>query len=103
MLSNHIPKLFFSPILRAVRTIVSKTTRMNPYTLSLADGILSNQRHSLAKAITLIESSRADHRTQADLLMAYLAKHLGESLKRKESLRLGVAGPPGKSIIQINT
>ncbi len=72
---------------------------MNPYTLSLADGILSNQRHSLAKAITLIESSRADHRAQADLLMAHLAKHLGESsLTLKDSLRLGVAGPPGKSL-----
>jgi LAO/AO transport system kinase len=47
------------------------------------------QRRSLAKAITLLESTRADHRAQADELLAALLPHSGNSL------RLGISGVPG--------
>jgi LAO/AO transport system kinase len=47
------------------------------------------QRRSLAKAITLLESTRADHRAQADELLTALLPHSGKSL------RLGISGVPG--------
>ena len=47
------------------------------------------QRRALAKAITLLESTRADHRLQADQLLNDLLPHAGRSL------RLGISGVPG--------
>ncbi len=47
------------------------------------------QRRALAKAITLLESTRADHRAQADELLNALLPHAGQSL------RLGISGVPG--------
>jgi LAO/AO transport system kinase len=47
------------------------------------------QRRSMAKAITLLESTRPDHRTQADDLLNALLPHTGKSF------RLGISGVPG--------
>ncbi len=47
------------------------------------------QRRAIAKAITLLESTRADHRAQADELLTKLLPHTGKSL------RLGISGVPG--------
>jgi len=47
------------------------------------------QRRAIAKAITLLESTRADHRAQADDLLTQLLPHTGKSL------RLGISGVPG--------
>ena len=47
------------------------------------------QRRSIAKAITLLESTRADHRALADALLTDLLPHSGKSL------RLGISGVPG--------
>ena len=47
------------------------------------------QRRAIAKAITLLESTRADHRAQADELLTALLPHTGKSL------RLGISGVPG--------
>ena len=49
----------------------------------------SAQRRAIAKAITLLESTRADHRTQADELLTALLPHTGKSF------RLGISGVPG--------
>jgi LAO/AO transport system kinase len=35
------------------------------------------QRRAMAKAITLLESTRADHRTRADALLEALLPHTG--------------------------
>ncbi|WP_051954124.1 methylmalonyl Co-A mutase-associated GTPase MeaB [Xenophilus azovorans] len=58
------------------------------------DGILRTaspmaQRRAIAKAITLLESTRADHRAQADELLTALLPHTGKSF------RLGISGVPG--------
>lgn len=54
----------------------------------LANGIRAGDRRSLARAITLVESGRADHRAQAvDLLSA-----LGST---RQALRIGLSGTPG--------
>ncbi|NNU42815.1 methylmalonyl Co-A mutase-associated GTPase MeaB [Ramlibacter sp. B156] len=61
--------------------------------VSLAQSILgapgAQQRRAIAKAITLLESTRGDHRTQADALLTDLLPHTGTSF------RLGISGVPG--------
>jgi LAO/AO transport system kinase len=47
------------------------------------------QRRAIAKAITLLESTRTDHRAQGDALLSALLPHTGKSL------RLGISGVPG--------
>ena len=47
------------------------------------------QRRAIAKTITLLESTRADHRAQADELLTALLPHTGRSF------RLGISGVPG--------
>ncbi len=60
---------------------------------SLLDGLLHGtaavQRRAMAKAITLLESTRADHRLLADELLTGLLPHTGQSF------RLGISGVPG--------
>ena len=60
---------------------------------ALADALLHGagpaQRRSLAKIITLLESTRADHRTRADELLNALLPASGRSF------RLGISGVPG--------
>lgn len=59
----------------------------------MQDGILHGnpavQRRAMAKAITLLESSRTDHREQADGLLTALLPHTGKAF------RLGISGVPG--------
>lgn len=47
------------------------------------------QRRAMAKAITLLESTRADHRAQGDELLTALLPHTGNAF------RLGLSGVPG--------
>ncbi|MEP6826259.1 MAG: methylmalonyl Co-A mutase-associated GTPase MeaB, partial [Ramlibacter sp.] len=47
------------------------------------------QRRAVAKAITLLESTRTDHRAEADALLTALLPHTGASF------RLGISGVPG--------
>ena len=49
----------------------------------------TQQRRALAKAITLMESTRPDHREQADALLTALLPHTGKSF------RIGLSGVPG--------
>lgn len=59
----------------------------------LLDGIVHGQgmaqRRAMAKAITLLESTRADHRAQGDALLTALLPHTGKAF------RLGLSGVPG--------
>ena len=52
-------------------------------------GDATGQRRAIAKAITLLESTRSDHRDAADLLLTALLPHSGKSF------RLGISGVPG--------
>jgi LAO/AO transport system kinase len=56
---------------------------------TIVHGSAQVQRRAIAKAITLLESTRADHRALADELLAKLLLHTGKSF------RLGVSGVPG--------
>jgi LAO/AO transport system kinase len=58
-------------------------------TEALARGVLEGSRRSLARAITLVESTRSDHRAAASALLERLMPHAGQSV------RLGISGVPG--------
>jgi len=55
----------------------------------ILQGVPAVRRRAMAKAITLLESTRADHRAQADALLTALLPHTGQAL------RLGISGVPG--------
>ena len=55
----------------------------------LLHGTAPVQRRAMAKAITLLESTRTDHRAQADELLTAMLPHSGQSF------RLGISGVPG--------
>ena len=55
----------------------------------LASAVLAGDRRALARAITLVESSRSDHREQADALLTEILPHTGDAM------RVGITGAPG--------
>src|SRR5690606_24726096 len=58
-------------------------------TAELAARIVAGDRRALAKAITLVESTRADHREQAVELLDAVLPHTGQGV------RVGISGTPG--------
>jgi LAO/AO transport system kinase len=63
-----------------------------PRTIDVADyakGVREGSRSTLARAITLVESSRADHRARAQELLTELLPHAGGAH------RVGITGVPG--------
>jgi LAO/AO transport system kinase len=56
---------------------------------ALAEGVRSGRRAAIARAITLVESRRADHREQAQELLSTLLPHTGDAQ------RVGISGVPG--------
>ncbi|MBM4362160.1 MAG: methylmalonyl Co-A mutase-associated GTPase MeaB, partial [Deltaproteobacteria bacterium] len=60
-----------------------------PTLAELGEGVLRGDRRALAKAITLVESSRPDHQERAQLLLEQLLPHTGRAL------RVGITGVPG--------
>lgn len=65
------------------------TTRAEPSPTELAGAIRAGDRAALARAITLIESDRADHRDRAVALLDELAADAGGAA------RVGITGAPG--------
>ena len=53
----------------------------------LTQPLIQGDRRALSRAITLIESTRADHRDRAVALLA--------QLPRRQALRIGLSGTPG--------
>jgi LAO/AO transport system kinase len=62
---------------------------MTDETERLAERIEGGDRRALARAITLVESARADHRSEADALLERLAD------PARQALRIGLSGTPG--------
>jgi len=58
-------------------------------TETLAQAVREGDRRALARAITLVESTRPDHRAAASELLECLMPHTGKSV------RLGISGAPG--------
>lgn len=55
----------------------------------LGERILKGERRALARAITLIESGRSDHRSDAEALLQQVQQ------SGREALRIGLSGTPG--------
>jgi len=55
----------------------------------LAEALIGGDRRALAQSITLVESSRPDHRPLADRLLEILLPRTGRSI------RIGISGAPG--------
>ena len=55
----------------------------------IVQGDAMRRRRAIAKAITLLESTRADHRAQGDELLTALLPRTGQAL------RIGISGVPG--------
>ena len=60
-----------------------------PDIAALAEALSRGDRRALAQAITLVESSRPDHRPLADRLLEILLPRTGRSI------RIGISGAPG--------
>ena len=60
----------------------------NAALMDLAARVSQGERRALARAITLVESARADHRAQAQVLLDALPKD-------RQALRVGLSGTPG--------
>jgi LAO/AO transport system kinase len=56
---------------------------------ALMEDVLRGERRALAKTITLLESSRPDHRSRAQRLLGQLLPHSGKAV------RVGISGVPG--------
>ena len=56
---------------------------------ALVEGVLAGDRRVMARAITLVESRRADHRERAQELLVELLPHTGGAR------RVGISGVPG--------
>ncbi|CAG8723741.1 10548_t:CDS:2, partial [Ambispora leptoticha] len=109
--SSHTPTTAVSPI--ASSTVIDASVPSK--VMELYEGILQRDRYYLAKAITLVESSRSDHKKQAQQLLSLLLdkkvhkdfpstglyKKWGADLgifgdlKKKITYRIGLSGPPG--------
>ena len=55
----------------------------------LARQVIDGDRRALARAITLAESTRADHRAEAEALLEEVLPHAGGAV------RVGISGAPG--------
>lgn len=55
----------------------------------IVEGLLQGNRRMLGRAITLVESKKADHRAMADQILQKIMDYTGKSL------RLGISGSPG--------
>jgi len=62
---------------------------LSPEDRDLVEGVIAGRRRALAKAITLVESSRPDHQERAAAVLDALLPHTGRAL------RIGLTGVPG--------
>ncbi|MCH9729102.1 MAG: methylmalonyl Co-A mutase-associated GTPase MeaB [Actinomycetia bacterium] len=61
----------------------------------LAAAVRDGDRSALARAITLVESTRADHRQQAQELLLELSPASGRNPQPEAAARVGITGVPG--------
>jgi len=72
-----------------MKDTVTGNALLNATDQKLVEGVLARRTKALAKAITLVESTRPDHQARAGALMEALLPHTGRSI------RLGISGSPG--------
>lgn len=82
-----------------LRNEMTTKTRLLADSLTISDQetpeIRIQRRMALARAITLVESTVPDHKTQASLLLTFILQQQQQQQHRNDCFRLGIAGPPG--------
>lgn len=68
---------------------IQEFRKTKPSTKELVDGILSGNITALSRAITLVESTNADHTAQANDIITACLPHANQSV------RIGITGVPG--------
>lgn len=68
---------------------MSEASATTPDVDELSSALISGDRRALARAITLVESTRPDHREAAEALLDAVIPHTGGSM------RVGISGAPG--------
>ena len=66
---------------------------------ALVARLLAGDRHALARAITLVESTRADHRIDAEAVIDRVLPFAGKSIRIGDTLRViirGIETPRGR-------
>eukprot|EP01134_Creolimax_fragrantissima_P001398 CFRG1398T1 len=62
----------------------------------MLNGLLKRDRAWLSRAITLVESTKPEHRVQAqDLISSALQIHNSKKKVKRTAFRIGLSGPPG--------
>ena len=69
--------------------MAKSSTDKTPEPVKLAEAVFAGDRRALARALTLVESTRKDHQILATELMERLAPFSGTSI------RIGISGAPG--------
>ena len=75
-----------------LRTLLGRPRALMPRDVdvpALVEGVLAGDRRAVSRAITLVESRRADHRERAQELLVELLPHAGGAR------RVGISGVPG--------
>ena len=70
-------------------TLDASSVALNEEDAALVKGVLARDRRALAKTITLLESTRSDHRERGQVVLDTLLPHSGKSI------RVGISGVPG--------
>src|SRR5208337_3251336 len=78
-----------SASLRTMKDNVTGKLLLEGCDQKLVDGVLARQTRAMAKAITLLESSRRDHQARAEAVVEAILPSTGRSI------RLGISGSPG--------
>ena len=86
---SRLPRRTNRPVQPEPRAPASADTGLDDLSASVRAGDIA----ALARAITLIESTRPDHRERADALLERLLAHAADT--PTSSLRLGISGAPG--------
>lgn len=86
-------KAIFCPVIDSrlliIPILIINFESMKFSTEELIEGIRSGNKRLIAKAITLVESKKAEHRVQAEELLKKIMPFTGHSV------RVGVTGVPG--------
>lgn len=88
---KHSKKYIHSSIPIISQKITSLSINQTEYAKTLADSLIQGNRYSLARAITLLESSKAERRAEGQYILDAVIKHLAhQELKTgKFTFRIG--------------
>ncbi|CAG8590595.1 2614_t:CDS:10 [Acaulospora morrowiae] len=96
LLNSYIEGLFKNEaFFRTQKFSHSTPSEVSGKVLQYYEGIKNRDRSYLAKSITLVESTRKDHKQQAQQLLSMILDAQHNNNECKPTFRIGLSGPPG--------